>query len=91
VPTVTVDIITQKLNFYPDVMKIDVEGGEFKVLQGARQTLEKGRPKVLLSTHSNELDARCVKFLEELGYTLDVLSEEESVGREYLASWRDHY
>jgi FkbM family methyltransferase len=35
----------------PSVMKIDVEGAEVKVLEGARETLRRSRPVVMIDTH----------------------------------------
>lgn len=53
-----------------DVMKIDVEGAELEVLQGATETLARGKTTILLDfhrahgVHPNELQA----LLNELGY-----------------------
>lgn len=54
----------------PTFMKIDVEGGEMGVLRGARRTIERVRPRMVLATHTDELDRECHEFLGELGYTL---------------------
>jgi FkbM family methyltransferase len=48
----------------PCFIKIDVQGFEYEVLQGAKRTLEESRPVVLTeSPGNNELD-----FLDKLGY-----------------------
>ena len=49
----------------PDVIKIDVEGAEIKVLRGAREVLIKHKPLVFLSVHRDEI--------RELGGSLDEL------------------
>lgn len=54
----------------PTVMKIDVEGAEVGVLEGARETLERSRPTIFLSLHGDDLKARCTQMLEDRGYTI---------------------
>lgn len=54
----------------PTFMKVDVEGGEMMVLQGALRVLERHRPRMVLATHGDDLDARCREFLTPLGYTM---------------------
>jgi FkbM family methyltransferase len=49
----------------PKVMKIDVEGAELDVLEGARDTLRIHRPVILLATHGQEVHDRCRAFLAE--------------------------
>src|SRR5215831_10961753 len=38
----------------PNLIKIDVEGGEFQVLSGARRLLSEFRPRILCEIHSRE-------------------------------------
>ena len=57
----------------PDIIKIDVEGAEYDVLAGAKNTLEQYHPNILLATHDCHLvgvQTKCVNFLKELGYDL---------------------
>lgn len=60
----------------PDVMKIDVEGAELKVLQGARETLTRYRPTLMIDTHDflgghhAGVHEACTTFLSALGYEL---------------------
>ncbi len=57
----------------PDVIKIDVEGAEYDVLKGAKATIEKYKPNILLATHDCHLPGvqqQCKDFLEALGYRL---------------------
>lgn len=73
VETITLDDYCQT-HSYPNVMKIDVEGFESHVLEGAKQVLEQGYPETLfLEVHPAKL--------EEYGRTLeDVLSILNSYG-----------
>lgn len=55
-----------------DLLKIDVEGFEYKVLQGADNTIRRFRPKIIIETHSANLRETCHKFLSSQGYSLRV-------------------
>lgn len=69
----------------PDVLKLDVEGAEVEVLQGARRLLQRRRPAVVCELHSAECEAGVFRILEELGYTVTRLDENhvfaETTGR----------
>ncbi len=58
----------------PLAIKIDVEGAEFQVLQGLRQTIVQHRPAVLLEKSGSFDD--CAGFFRELGF--DILTGEQS-------------
>jgi FkbM family methyltransferase len=73
VATVTLDEIARILNQVPDVIKIDVEGAEMEVFRGAKRILEERRPKIFLSTHSDELRTECLDHLRGLGYVSEPL------------------
>lgn len=60
----------------PNLMKIDVEGAEVDVLDGAVRTLEECRPRVLIEAHSGSLDEACRKRLTALGYQVRQLEKE---------------
>jgi len=51
-------------------LKVDVEGAELDVLQGATRLLDKYRPVVLLSTHSPGRRDECHRLLIARGYTI---------------------
>jgi len=87
VPTVTIDDVSRQLSMLPHVIKIDVEGAELSVLKGAKETLRKSRPKILLSTHSDELRSSCLAFLQELGYKQEPLWPTKDNPTEFLAQF----
>ncbi|MEK7555442.1 MAG: FkbM family methyltransferase [Patescibacteria group bacterium] len=87
VKTVALDdlVVSEKLPL-PNIIKIDIEGGEFAVLKGATGILEKYRPVIFLATHDEENHKNCLNFLELLGYKLKAIGGEniERAG-EFLA------
>ena len=62
----------------PSIIKIDVEGAEFDVLKGAKETIKKYKPIIFLATHDSIVEGvtqSCISFLENLGY--DVSSTDD--------------
>lgn len=63
-----------KMNYAPPtVIKIDIEGAEYDALVGARNTLLKYKPNLLLATHNclvPMIKEKCISFLEEIGYVI---------------------
>ena len=66
----------------PDVIKIDVEGAEFEVLEGATRALTEFHPTIFLEIHGTQLHADCRAFLLAKGYQVD-----EGYGQ-LTATWR---
>ncbi|MBI3829833.1 MAG: FkbM family methyltransferase [Planctomycetes bacterium] len=62
----------------PRVLKIDVEGAEAKVLQGARETIERHRPALLLELHNIDAAVYCAEPLVRLGYRSKLLFKAEA-------------
>ncbi|HRQ76462.1 MAG TPA: FkbM family methyltransferase [Phycisphaerales bacterium] len=52
----------------PDVIKIDTEGAEIKVLAGARQTLRQHKPRLYIALHGEDKARGTIELLDELGY-----------------------
>lgn len=52
----------------PVFVRVDVDGFEMDVLQGAIGLLEKMKVRLLLETHSQVLEKDCNHFLQSLGY-----------------------
>lgn len=77
VPVTTIDAaVTSNLLRPPTVMKIDVEGEEIDALRGARDTIIRHRPTLLVEVHW--LARRFLDFVDEtlipLGYEAETLS-----------------
>src|SRR5579872_59378 len=58
----------------PDVLKIDVEGAEDRVLQGAESMIRFARPVIFLAVHGPDVRARCLDLLKGLGYSIEALN-----------------
>lgn len=73
------DVKMKRLDEYeltPDFIKIDCEGYEYFVLQGAKETIERGRPCIIVEQKPGKAtlfglrDTQAVDFLKTLGYEL---------------------
>ncbi len=64
------ELVESKTISEPNVIKIDVEGAEFDVLNGALKTLEKCHPTIFLSTHNDKVHQQCLTLLRSLEYKL---------------------
>jgi precorrin-6B methylase 2 len=67
----------------PDVIKIDVDGGETDVLLGATTLLSRHAPHVVLETHSPELESDCGDLLRSAGYSPEIVDQ-----RHWFADYR---
>lgn len=81
----TIDVPVRKLDSIPlprvGVIKIDTEGYETPVLQGAKETIAKNKPRLIIEVHKgtgkaaktfSEEQQRIKKVLSDLGYTWTV-------------------
>lgn len=59
----------------PTLMKIDVEGGELDVLEGALRVLTRVQPTIFLATHGAEVHRKCCDFLKSVAYDLRPVDE----------------
>lgn len=64
----------------PDFIKIDVEGAEIEFLEGAKNILKQHSPKILLSAHGYEKRDESKAFLENLGYSTQLLTSDGERG-----------
>lgn len=55
----------------PDVIKMDVEGSEAKVLEGAEDIIGHHRPLIFLATHGSEVKSDCLAWLRSRGYLVE--------------------
>lgn len=60
---------------HPHYMKIDVEGAEMSVLEGASTLLAEACPTIFLATHGRKVHAQCISLLQSLGYICRPLDE----------------
>ena len=68
VPSISIDAYVESGNSAPDVMKIDVEGNELKVLKGAEETLRAHRPVVICEVWRETL-ADVTAFMASMSYS----------------------
>ena len=59
-----------------DVIKMDIEGSEYRALCGARRLLTECHPIIFLSTHGPDVHRHCCALLQSLGYRLDGIGGE---------------
>jgi hypothetical protein len=62
-------------------MRIDVEGAELMVLEGARETLRRHHPEIFAEMHSSALLAQCTSLLQSECYAVESLDEDQDVAR----------
>lgn len=69
VSTISLDSFITKRKIRPNLLKIDVEGAELQVLEGAKNFLIKNKPIIIIETHGDLVKQKCFRFLEQIGYT----------------------
>ena len=57
----------------PNVIKCDIEGGEYDALLGALTLLARYHPTIFLATHGPKVHARCCELLQQFAYQLKSL------------------
>lgn len=94
VQTVTLDSLVQYFKSVPDFIKIDVEGAEFFVLNGAKETAKSNRIKILVEMHSNiemsmtENTEKVLNWCSEVGYTAWYLTDKQKIVNSELVKHR---
>ncbi|MDB5211996.1 MAG: putative methyltransferase FkbM [Sediminibacterium sp.] len=72
VDTISLDEYCKSHNVVPDFLKVDVEGNELLVFEGAKEILQTRRPPILFECEARfvgkENMFRTFQFLQELGY-----------------------
>src|SRR5579864_2668277 len=69
VPTISLDsFVYDQGHRPPDVLKIDVEGAESRVLTGAARLLRNHAPIMVLSVHGEQQKMACLDLLDRFGY-----------------------
>jgi len=84
VPVTTLDNFAEVLNILDKIrlIKIDVEGAELKVLEGAIRLLDQSKPLVLCELHGTEIAKQVSAFFAERGYQQGII--------EYMSETRQH-
>jgi precorrin-6B methylase 2 len=77
----SIDFIVKKLKLKRvDLIKMDIEGEEYNAIKGAKRTIRKFKPKIIIEIHSKELRNKILKFLEKYGYKLTFEKEKREHG-----------
>ena len=70
------DRFVKKNKLKPDLIKIDAEGSEIFILEGAKNILKKYKPDIFLSVHKNHFKAlnltekNLFKIIKKIGYKI---------------------
>lgn len=76
----TIDAFTAGNAFTPNIIKIDVEGAEYNVLQGAKTLLTNSNAIIVMeyvnSNRGNEAHAKAYELLKEKGYDAYIINDE---------------
>ena len=93
-PQVSLDSFCKKNELIPDVIKIDVEGSELNVLEGATNILTQYKPILFLSVHPEHLKILGQKTIQlnnllkehhyKIYYTNETIVNNELKSEEYL-------
>ncbi len=69
VPTLSLDDLIEGQGCAPpNLIKMDVEGAEVRILQGARTTLDRSRPILFIALHGEEQRRACWEILKDTDY-----------------------
>lgn len=80
IPIVKIDDMVESGNFrIPDMISIDVEGGEWEVLRGAEQTLRNYMPTIYLSLHPEFLYEIYKEYAGDLRHWLKQMGYKETL------------
>lgn len=85
VTTQTLEKYCKAKSIVPDIIKIDVEGAEYLVIEGAKTILRKHKPTLFIELHSIFNGYKVTEQLLTMGYTISVLHEEKD-GRCFIAA-----
>lgn len=78
VKSVTLDSVAQKRGLRPTMIKIDVEGAEWSVIQGARTVIGEARPEIILEIYRSAPERPAVwELLRTLDYDFVTIGIDE--------------
>lgn len=84
IPAVTLDKFAQD-HLAPAVIKIDVEGAEDEVLNGADIVIRHSKPILICEIHNSRASEAVSKWLAERAYTWSWLNDDKRFPRHLLA------
>jgi FkbM family methyltransferase len=90
VPTVALDDFVAKGRPIPQVVKIDVEGGEYEVLRGAAMLFTRERPLVIAEIHNISAANQISSWLAQHSYGSHWIVPKEGFPRSLFA-WPEQY
>ena len=79
-----IDTYCSKNLIYPDLLKIDVEGHEYKVIEGAKDLLNTKKPKLIIEIHPPQLqyedttDNELLELLKNLNYEFKIINQNKN-------------
>ena len=84
VTTMRLDSFLAKGKPVPDILKVDIEGAEGQMLEGAKEFLASHSPLILVEVHSTKSMYDVLTLISSLGYSWEILKNEDD-GRCFLA------
>ena len=84
VPATTLDSFVGK-HLPPTLIKIDVEGAEAEVLEGAKKLFQQNRPVLICEVHHENAATSVERWLTQLGYRFGWLAGEQVFPRHLIA------
>lgn len=74
VQTKTLDEIVKEINVKKiDWIKIDVDGLEYEIIQGAEEVIAKFRPKIIIEIHDKNIGEKIKETLKSFGYSIKLI------------------
>lgn len=85
VPVLGLDELVQSGRPAPELIKMDIEGGEYDALCGALTLLRTKRPLLILSVHGAEQDEKCTALLRREGYRYEYFGSIAGPNKDLMA------
>ena len=97
VEAISIDDLAKKIELDPKIIKIDVEGAELKVIEGAKNFLQTHQPMLILEYLSkdfgNKIYAEAFKRLQQVGYFAHKIEDNgslSSLNQQELEAYLSH-
>ncbi len=69
VPATTLDEFVASSGIVPELVKVDVEGGEYEVLRGGETLFRRERPRVLVEVHHQQAFEQISRWMTKVRYS----------------------